>query len=41
MGYDPSMTLQDLHTLIDYNYWARDRRMDLIAFYRERTTPAA
>jgi hypothetical protein len=35
------MTRGDVQALIDYNYWARDRLMDLIAFYRERTTPAA
>jgi len=35
------MTGNDVQILIDYNHWARDRRMDLIAFYRERTTPAA
>ena len=33
----PVMTSNDVQILIDYNYWARDRRMDLIAFYRERT----
>ena len=35
------MTGKDVKILIDYSYWARDRLMDLIAFYRERTTPAA
>ena len=42
------MTFQELRTLVDYHYWARDRlllrqlgvkpgkSMDMIAFYREQ-----